>query len=100
MSLRIALDPPYIPEQELVMPLPSRMPSMRTPMRFGDPEGDDVFIPPRMGHVPYGPPPGSRYAVSPPQMGYPGYTTRLGSQNHPLLSQLAPAQGCLARCQS
>jgi hypothetical protein len=46
------------------------------PMRFGDPEGDDVFIPLRMGH---GPPPGSRYTVPPPM----GYPTRFGELESP-----------------
>ena len=56
-------------------------------MRFGDPEGDDTFIPPRMGHLPYGPPPSSRY-TTPLQMGY--YPTRFGEPESPPIVPTRP----------
>jgi hypothetical protein len=82
--LKTPLDPTYILEQEPV--IPSCMPSIRMPMRFGDPEGDDVFIPLRMGHLRYSPPPGSRYTVPPPM----GYSTQFAEPESPLIVPIRP----------
>jgi hypothetical protein len=69
----------------------SRMSSIQMPMRFGDSEGNDAYIPPRMGHLPYGPLPGSRRTV-PPQTATQAMLLALGSQNHLLLPPLKNAR--------